>query len=289
MLGYPAAAGPSAAAAALMPVEVKTPEEIEKMRAACRFAASVLDFVRPHVQAGVTTGELDHLCHEYIIGHGAYPAPLNYKGFPKSICTSVNEVTCHGVPGDRVLDEGDIINIDVTTIVNGWFGDTSEMFTIGKISAAAQRLINTTREAMWLGIMEVAPEKTIGDIGAAIYEFAHRHHNYGVVEQFCGHGIGREMHMSPQVPHVGKRGAGMRLRPGMTFTIEPMLNEGTPHCEILGDKWTAVTRDRKLSAQTEHTVLVTEQGYEVLTLRESAWRPPELETLPPVVRSTDLR
>lgn len=255
-----------------MSVEVKTAEEIEKMRVACRFAASVLDYIRPHVQAGVTTGELDRLCHDYIVGHGAYPAPLNYKGFPKSICTSVNEVTCHGVPGQRVLQDGDIINIDVTTIVDGWFGDTSEMFTVGEISEDAQRLIDTTRKAMWLGIMEVAPGKTIGDIGAAIYEYARRF-DYGVVEQFCGHGIGREMHMAPQVPHVGRRGSGVRMRPGMTFTIEPMLNQGTPHCDILADNWTAVTRDRKLSAQTEHTLLVTEDGYEVLTMRESAWRP----------------
>lgn len=255
-----------------MSVDIKTPEEIEKMRVACRFAASVLDFIAPHVQAGVTTDELDRLCHAYIVERGAYPAPLHYKGFPKSICTSVNEVSCHGVPGDRVLVDGDIINIDVATIVDGWFGDTSEMFTVGAISANALGLINKTREAMWLGIGEVAPGKTIGDIGAAIYEFA-RSHGYSVVEQFCGHGIGREMHMAPQVPHIGRRATGVRLRPGMTFTIEPMLNEGVPDCDILADQWTAVTRDRKLSAQTEHTVLVTERGHEVLTMRESAWRP----------------
>jgi methionyl aminopeptidase len=256
-----------------MSVDAKTPEDLEKMRASCRFAASVLDFIRPHVRAGVTTGELDRLCHAYIVDHGAYPAPLNYKGFPKSICTSINEVICHGVPGNRALADGDIINIDVTTILNGWCGDTSEMFTVGEISDAAQALIDATRAAMWLGIQEVAPGKTIGDIGAAIYEFAHRRHNYGVVENFCGHGIGREMHMAPQIPHVGKRGAGIRLREGMTFTIEPMLNQGTPHCDLLADKWTAVTRDRKLSAQTEHTILVTAAGYEVLTMRDSAWRP----------------
>jgi methionyl aminopeptidase len=255
-----------------MSVDIKTPEEIEKMRVACRFAASVLDFIRPHVQVGVTTDELDRLCHDYIVERGAYPAPLHYKGFPKSICTSVNEVSCHGVPNDRVLVDGDIINIDVATIVDGWFGDTSEMFTVGPISESARKLIDATREAMWLGIRQVAPGRTIGDIGAVIYEFA-RGHGYSVVEQFCGHGIGREMHMEPQVPHVGRRGTGLRLRPGMTFTIEPMLNEGTAHCEILADQWTAVTRDRKLSAQTEHTCLVTEQGYEVLTMRESAWRP----------------
>jgi methionyl aminopeptidase len=254
-------------------VELKTPAELEKMRASCRFAASVLDFIRPHVRAGVTTGELDRLCHEYIVDHGAYPAPLNYKGFPKSICTSVNEVICHGVPGERRLCDGDIINIDVTTILDGWFGDTSEMFTVGEISDEARKLIDTTRAAMWAGINEVAPGKTVGDIGAAIYELAYQRHRYGVVEVFCGHGIGREMHMAPQIPHVGKRGSGVRLRPGMTFTIEPMLNQGSPECDVLADKWTAVTRDRKLSAQTEHTILVTEAGYEVLTMRDSAWKP----------------
>jgi methionyl aminopeptidase len=261
-----------------MPIDLKTPEELERMRASCRFAASVLDFIRPHVRAGVTTGELDRLCHEYIVDHGAYPAPLHYKGFPKSICTSVNEVICHGVPGSRTLRDGDILNIDVTTIVDGWFGDTSEMFTVGEISEAARALIDATREAMWLGIREVAPGKTVGDIGAAIYEFARP--DYSVVEVFCGHGIGREMHMAPQIPHVGKRGTGVRLRPGMTFTIEPMLNQGTALCELLADKWTAVTRDGKLSAQTEHTILVTDDGFEVLTLRESAWRPAWLTLAP---------
>ena len=257
-----------------MSVEVKTAAEIEKMRASCQFAASVLEFIEPHVVAGVTTRELDRLCHEYIVDHGHYPAPLNYRGFPGSVCTSVNEVTCHGVPGDRVLRDGDIINIDVTTIVDGWFGDTSEMFSVGEISDAARKLIDVTREAMWLGIAEVAPGKALGDIGAAIFEFAHRRHRYGVVEQFCGHGIGREMHMEPQVHHVARRGTGLTLRPGMTFTIEPMLNEGTPDCEIMPDRWTAVTRDRKLSAQTEHTILVTETGREVMTMRARAWRPP---------------
>lgn len=254
-------------------MDIKTPAEIAKMRATCALAASVLDFIRPHVVAGVTTAELDRLCHDYIRAHGAYPAPLNYRGFPGSVCTSVNEVSCHGVPNRRVLDHGDIINIDVTTILDGWFGDTSEMFEVGEVGPRARKLVDTTREALWVGIAEVAPGKTIGDIGAAIFEFAHRRHSYGVVEQFCGHGIGREMHMPPQVPHVGRRNTGPKLRPGMTFTIEPMLNEGTPHCEILSDNWTAVTRDRKLSAQAEHTLLVTEDGHEVLTMRESAWRP----------------
>lgn len=254
-------------------IEIKTPAEIEKMRASCRFAASVLDFIRPHVVAGATTIELDARCHAYITEHGAYPAPLNYRGFPGSVCTSINEVACHGVPNERTLRDGDIINIDVTTIVDGWCGDTSEMFTVGTISDAARRLIDITRESLWIGVAEVAPGKTIGDIGAAIYAFAHKRHGYGIVEQFCGHGIGREMHMPPQVPHVGQPGSGPKLRPGMTFTIEPMLNEGSPYCEILSDRWTAVTRDRKLSAQVEHTMLVTDSGCEVLTMRDSAWRP----------------
>jgi methionyl aminopeptidase len=253
-------------------VEIKSAEQIEKMRATCRLAASVLDFVAPHVQAGITTGELDRLCHDYMVGHGAIPAPLHYKGFPRSICTSVNQVICHGIPGDLRLREGDIINIDVTTILDGYHGDTSEMFCVGEVPESARRLIERTREAMWLGIREVAPRKRLGDIGAAIFEFAHRRHGYGVVEAFCGHGIGREFHMQPQVAHVGKRNTGLRLRPGMTFTIEPMINEGSPHCEILDDGWTAITRDGRLSAQTEHTVLVTEDGVEVLTLRESEGR-----------------
>jgi methionyl aminopeptidase len=257
-----------------VPVEIKSKQEIEKMRATCRLAASVLDFIRPYVVPGVTTAELDRRCHQYILDHGAYPAPLNYKGFPKSICTSVNEVVCHGIPSeDKVLHEGDIINIDITTILDGYFGDTSEMFAVGQISDEAQHLIDVTRQSMWLGIFEVGPNKRIGDIGAAITEFAAKQHGYAVVEAFCGHGIGREFHMAPQIPHVGKRGNGMRVRPGMTFTIEPMINQGTAHCTILDDNWTAITRDGKLSAQVEHTILVTDDGYEVLTMRDSAWRP----------------
>jgi methionyl aminopeptidase len=256
-----------------MAVEIKSKDQVAKMRETCRLAASVLDFVAPHVQPGVTTGELDRLCHDYIVKHGAYPAPLNYKGFPKSICTSINEVICHGIPGGQTLTDGDIINIDITTIVDGYHGDTSEMFLVGEVSEPSKTLVERTRHAMWLGIREVAPKKRLGDIGAAIFDFAHREHGYGVVEAFCGHGIGREFHMQPQVSHVGKRNTGLRLRPGMTFTIEPMINVGTPHCDILDDGWTAVTRDGKRSAQTEHTVLVTDDGFEVLTLRKSALRP----------------
>jgi methionyl aminopeptidase len=254
-----------------MAIEIKSRADIDKMRATSKLAASVLDFIAPHVKAGVTTGELDHLCHEYILSHGAIPAPLNYKGFPKSICTSINEVVCHGIPSDRKLRDGDIINVDITTILDGFHGDTSEMFTVGEVSERARKLIDATRRSMWLGIKEVAPGKRIGDIGAAIYEFAHKKHGYGVVEAFCGHGIGRTFHAPPQVSHVGRRGTGLRLKAGMTFTIEPMLNEGTPHCDVLEDGWTAVTRDGRLSAQVEHTVLVTDDGFEVLTMRDSAF------------------
>ncbi|HWB76728.1 MAG TPA: type I methionyl aminopeptidase [Nannocystaceae bacterium] len=250
-----------------MAIEIKSRAEVEKMRRSCELAASVLDFIEPYVQAGVTTDELDRLCHDYIVKAGAIPAPLNYKGFPKSICTSINEVVCHGIPDDRVLKNGDIINIDITTILDGFHGDTSEMFTVGTVSEKATKLIDVTRRSMWLGIQEVGPGKRIGDIGASIHDFAHRQHGYGVVEAFCGHGIGREFHTPPQISHVGKRGTGLRMRAGMTFTIEPMINEGTPHCDILDDGWTAITRDGKLSAQTEHTCLVTDDGVEVLTLR----------------------
>jgi methionyl aminopeptidase len=252
--------------------ETWSPSELEKMRASCRLAASVLDFIAPHVQPGVTTGELDRLCHQYIVEHGAYPSPLDYHGYPKSVCISLNEVVCHGIPGDRKLKDGDILNIDVTTFLDGFHGDTSDMFAVGGISDEALRLIRVTRECLWLGIEEVAPGRHLGNIGAAIQEHAERRHGYGVVTQFCGHGIGRKFHTAPQVPHVGRPKTGPRLVPGMTFTIEPMINQGTPDCQVLGDGWTAVTRDRKLSAQAEHTVLVTDDGYEVLTLREGAER-----------------
>jgi methionyl aminopeptidase len=257
-----------------MAVEIKSKSEIEKMRATCRLAASVLEMIEPHVVPGVTTGELDRLCHDYIIKHGAYPSPLNYKGFPKSICTSVNEVICHGIPGARALKAGDIVNLDITTTLDGYFGDCSDMYVVGGTTTPeAQRLIDVTHESLWLGIAEVGPGKRIGDIGAAISAFAGQKHGYGVVEAFCGHGIGREFHMAPQVSHVGKPGTGLRMKPGMTFTIEPMINIGTKHCDVLDDGWTAVTQDKKWSAQAEHTILVTETGYEVLTLRAGAYRP----------------
>ena len=247
------------------------------MRTSCKLAAQVLDFIAPYVVPGVTTDELDRRCHDYIIEHNAIPAPLNYKGFPRSICTSVNEVICHGIPGPQVLKDGDIINIDITTIVDGWFGDTSEMYFVGEVSDEARLLVERTRQAMWLGILAVSPNARLGDIGGAINEYANGEFGYGVVEAFCGHGIGRQFHCAPQVRHVARKGTGMRLHPGMTFTIEPMINLGSPHHDLLDDGWTALTIDRKLSAQTEHTILVTESGYEVLTARESAWRPPGVQ------------
>ena len=252
-------------------VEIHSQEGIEKMRATCRLAASVLEFIEPHVKPGVTTEHLNTLCHDYILDHGAIPAPLDYKGFPKSICTSINEVICHGIPGPRELRDGDIINVDITTILDGYHGDTSEMFVVGSVPLHVQKLIDVTRRSMWLGIKEVAPGKRVGDIGAAIYEYANGENGYGVVEAFCGHGIGRKFHTEPQVSHRGKRGRGKRLVAGMTFTIEPMINEGSPHCEVLDDGWTAVTIDNKLSAQTEHTILVTKEGFDVLTMRDNAF------------------
>jgi len=249
-------------------VHIHSKTEIQKMRATGQLAARVLEYIEPFVQPGITTGKLDQLCHEFIVSHNAIPAPLNYKGFPKSICTSVNEVICHGIPGAQALKEGDIINIDITTILDGFHGDTSEMFCVGEVSEKALKLIDVTRRSMWLGIHEVKAGKRIGDIGAAISAFAADQHGYGVVEAFCGHGIGRVFHADPRIKHVDKRGRGRRMTAGMTFTIEPMINEGTPECHVLDDGWTAITQDHRLSAQTEHTILVTEEGYEVLTARD---------------------
>ncbi len=250
-----------------MHVTIKTPAEQEAMRVACRLAADVLDMIEPYIVPGVTTEELNQLCHDYIVNvQQAIPAPLNYRGFPKSICTSVNHVVCHGIPSpDKRLKQGDIVNIDVTVIKDGWHGDTSRMFAVGKISPAAQRLIDITREAMWIGIRQVRPGARVGDIGAAIQEFVEAHH-LSVVREYCGHGIGRAFHEDPQILHYGQRGQGIELVPGMTFTVEPMVNAGRRHVRLLADGWTVVTKDRSLSAQWEHTVLVTETGYEVLTL-----------------------
>ncbi|WP_372053745.1 type I methionyl aminopeptidase [Tistrella mobilis] len=246
-------------------IKIHAPEDFEGMRKAGRLAADVLDFITPHVQPGVTTERLDQLCHDFILDHGAIPAPLNYRGFPKSICTSVNHVVCHGIPTDqKALVDGDIVNIDITVILDGWFGDTSRMFPVGKISRKAERLIEITYDAMMLGIGVVKPGATFGDIGHAIQSFVEKQ-KCSVVRDFCGHGIGRVFHDQPNVLHYGRRGEGEELKPGMFFTIEPMVNLGRPDVKILSDGWTAVTRDRQLSAQFEHTVAVTETGCEIFT------------------------
>ncbi len=250
-----------------MTVTIKTPEEIEKMRTAGRLAADVLEMIGPHVQPGVTTDELDRICHNFIVDEQqAIPAPLNYRGFPRSICTSVNHQVCHGIPGDKTLKDGDIVNIDVTVIKDGFHGDTSKMFCVGQPSTLAKRLIDVTYESMRIGIAMVRPGVRLGDIGHAIQHYAESH-DYSVVREYCGHGIGREFHEDPQVLHYGTPGSGMPLQEGMTFTIEPMVNAGKRQVKLLGDGWTVVTKDRKLSAQWEHTVLVTADGHEVLTLR----------------------
>src|SRR5581483_931725 len=248
-----------------MSATIKTPEEIEKMRLAGRLAADVLDMIAPHVVAGVTTGELDRICHDYIVNkQQAIPAPLNYKGFPKSICTSVNHQVCHGIPGEKRLKKGDIINIDVTVIKDGYHGDTSRMYFIGEPPIQARRLVQVTRECMYLGIEQVRPGARLGDIGHAIQTHAERN-GFSVVREYCGHGIGRVFHEDPQVLHYGRPGTGEELVPGMTFTVEPMINAGRPEVKLLPDNWTVVTRDHSLSAQWEHTVLVTETGHEILT------------------------
>jgi methionyl aminopeptidase len=253
-----------------MQVTIKTLAEQEQMRIACRLAADVLDMIEPYIIPGVTTEELNARCHDYIVNvQHAIPAPLNYRGFPKSICTSVNHVVCHGIPSpEKRLKQGDIINVDVTVIKDGWHGDTSRMYPVGKIAPAAQRLIDITREAMWIGIREVRARAHVGDIGAAIQTFVEGQH-LSVVREYCGHGIGRVFHEDPQILHYGERGRGMELLPGMTFTVEPMVNAGKRHVRLLPDGWTVITKDHSLSAQWEHTVLVTESGCEVLTLGAS--------------------
>jgi len=249
-----------------MTVTIKTPKQQEKMRVASRLAADVLDMIGDYVKPGVTTDELNQICHDFIIGEqDAIPAPLNYRGFPKSICTSVNNVVCHGIPGDKTLKSGDAINIDITVIKRGFHGDTSRMFMVGKENILARRLATVAREAMWLGIQELAPGKRLGDIGEAIQKHVESH-RYSVVREYCGHGIGKMFHEDPQVLHYGKRDTGMELREGMTLTVEPMVNAGKAGVRLLPDGWTVVTRDRSLSAQWEHTCLVTADGFEVLTL-----------------------
>ena len=252
-----------------MPVHIKTPDEIAKMRIAGKLAADVLTMIGEHIQVGVSTETLNQLCHDYIVNEQqAIPAPLNYKGFPKSVCTSINHVVCHGVPGPKKLKEGDIINIDVTVIKDGYHGDTSKMFFVGKPSILAERLVRITHECLFIGIEMVRPGIRLGDIGAAIQHHAESQH-FSIVRDFCGHGIGRVFHENEiQVLHFGKPNTGLVLEPGMTFTIEPMLNAGKHQVKILKDKWTAVTKDHSLSAQWEHTLAVTNDGFEILTLRD---------------------
>ena len=256
-----------------MAINIKTTEEIEKMRIAGRFAAEVLEMITPYVKAGVTTEELDRICHDYIVDtQKAIPACLHYRAggktpFPKSICTSINHVVCHGIPGPKILKDGDIMNLDLAIIKDGYHGDTSKMFMIGKPSILAKRLVKVTHECMWLGIKMVRPGIRLGDIGHAIQKHAESNH-YTVVREFCGHGIGKNFHEDPQVLHYGPPSTGAILEPGMIFTIEPMINAGQRYLKVLPDGWTAVTKDHKFSAQWEHTVLVTPTGYEVLTLRK---------------------
>ena len=258
-----------------MSTSPKTAEEIEKMRVAGRLASEVLDFIGPCIKSGITTGALDSLCHDYMVNvQNTIPAPLNYapagyKPYPKSICTSVNHQVCHGVPGDKVLKHGDVVNLDITVIKDGFHGDTSRMFCIGEPSIQAKRLCDITYECMWLGIREVRPGAQLGDIGFVIQQHAEAS-GYSVVREFCGHGIGRKFHEDPQVLHYGRPGTGMLLKAGMTFTIEPMINAGKPAIRELADGWTIVTKDHSLSAQWEHTVLVTDSGFEVLTVSKGA-------------------
>ena len=262
---------------AVMAVELKTPKDIEHMRVAGRLASEVLDFITPHVQPGITTGDLDRLCHDYMVNQqGTIPAPLNYTPpgytpYPKSICTSVNHVVCHGVPGEKRLKNGDIVNLDITVIKDGYHGDTSRMFYVGPPSIQARRLVELTYDCMWRGIRVIKPGKTLGDIGHAIQIHAERN-GCSIVREFCGHGIGLKFHEDPQILHYGSPGMGMKLEKGMIFTVEPMINAGRPEIRQMADGWTIVTKDHSLSAQWEHTVVVTETGYEVLTL--SAGSPP---------------
>ncbi|WP_196140538.1 type I methionyl aminopeptidase [Aliikangiella sp. G2MR2-5] len=251
-----------------MSIIIKNAEQIEKMRVAGRLAAEVLDMIAPHVVKGVTTNELNQICHDYIIDvQKAIPAPLNYHGFPKSICTSVNHVICHGIPADKKLKDGDIINIDITVIKDGFHGDTSKMFTVGKPTILAEKLCKVAQDCLYLGIEMVKPGVRLGDIGHAIESYANKH-RFSIVREYCGHGIGEGFHEEPQVLHYGKKGTGEILEEGMTFTIEPMVNAGKRHSKLLKDNWTVVTKDKSLSAQWEHTLLVTNDGVEILTLRD---------------------
>ena len=263
-----------------MTISIKDEQGIEGMRLAGRLASEVLDMLAPHIRPGVTTNDIDRLAHDHMVNvQGCVPAPLNYqppgyKPYPKSICTSINHQVCHGIPNDKPLKKGDIVNVDITVIKDGWHGDTSRMFVVGEGSIAAKRLCQITYEAMWHGILMVRPGARLGDIGHAIQKFAEGH-GFSIVREFCGHGIGRVFHEEPQVLHYGQPGTLDELRAGMTFTIEPMINAGRRDIKELGDGWTIVTKDHSLSAQWEHTVLVTPTGYEVLTLSDGSPPPPD--------------
>jgi methionyl aminopeptidase len=254
-------------------ITIHGPSDFEGMRRAGRLAAEVLDMVTPHVRPGATTEELDRLCHDFILAHRAVPAPLNYRGFPKSICTSINHVVCHGIPSEKTLRDGDIVNIDITVILDGWHGDTSRMFPVGKVGVKARKLMDITYEALMRGIAVVRPGVTVGDIGHAIQSFVEPE-RYSVVRDFCGHGLGRVFHAPPSILHFGNPGEGPTLREGMFFTIEPMINAGRYETKILSDGWTAVTKDRSLSAQFEHSVGVTADGCEIFTLSPAGLHKP---------------
>jgi len=254
-------------------VKIHLEEDFEGMRKAGRLAAETLDYLAPFVEPGVTTGTLDQLAYDFIVKHGAYPAPLNYRGFPKSICTSINHVICHGIPGEKKLSEGDSLNIDVTVILNGWHGDTSRMFFAGTPPAKVQRLSDITHTAMMLGIEAARPGNTLGDVGHAIQSYAEGE-RCSVVTDFCGHGLGRVFHDAPNVMHVGRPGEGKLIKPGMFFTVEPMINLGRPDAKVLSDGWTAVTRDRSLSMQFEHSIGITDDGPEIFTLSPGGFHKP---------------
>ena len=254
-------------------ITIHKPKDFAGMRRAGKLAAETLDMITPHVRPGISTGEIDKLCHDYMVERGAIPATLGYRGYTKSSCTSVNHVVCHGIPGDRVLADGDIINIDVTAILDGWHGDTSRMYAAGEASTKARLLMDVTYDGMMKGIAAIRPGATLGDIGHAIQVHVEKH-RFSVVRDFCGHGIGRHFHEPPNVLHFGRPGEGPKLKPGMFFTVEPMVNAGRPEVKILDDGWTAVTRDRSLSAQFEHMVAVTDNGVEIFTLSPKGMHKP---------------
>lgn len=249
-----------------MAITIKTPEQIEGIRKSSELAAKTLDFIEPYIKAGTTTGYLDRIIHQFILEHNAEPAPLNYGGFPKSTCISVNEVVCHGIPSEEtVLRDGDILNIDITTILDGYYGDTSRMFKVGDIPDNARQLMETTKQCLDVGIQQCYPSNYFGNIGYEISKFAHSN-GYSVVYEFCGHGVGLQFHEEPEIPHIGEKNSGKKMKPGMVFTIEPMINEGKARVKVNpDDQWTARTIDKKLSAQYEHTILITENGHEILT------------------------